>query len=163
MKPSSDIALFTTTFVTDRFLCLLHAVEWSGSARRLRDLFQPGAVILPPRRVTRWQVAGVWPQARRSVDELPDDVGVTSVPVRLSDHVDQDPVQVHLGALARPPRDVADDVEVQGVESLVRSRPAVTGPMPNNRVRPVPEAVTRAAICVPIYLIRASRARMSAR
>jgi hypothetical protein len=42
-------------------------------------------------------------------------------------------------------------------------RPAITGPMPNRPVRPVPGAVTGAAIWPPRYLSLASRARMSAR
>jgi len=57
------------------------------------------------------------------VDELADDIGMPSVPVGLGHHVDQDPVQGHLLSAGWPPRHVADRIQAQRLDRLVRVRP----------------------------------------
>jgi len=57
------------------------------------------------------------------VDELADDIGMPSVPVGLGHHVDQDPVQGHLLPAGWPPRHVADRIQAQRLDRLVRVRP----------------------------------------
>jgi hypothetical protein len=84
----------------------------------LRDAFQPIVVALPPRFVRRRQIVVIRLQASSSIDEFADNVGMASVPVRLSDHVRQHPQQRHF-ALVTPPRHMADRIERQGTDSFV--------------------------------------------
>jgi hypothetical protein len=52
-----------------------------------RHALKPIPVVPPPSLVTRRHVVVVDPQPHSSVDQFPDDVGVTGMPIGLSDHV----------------------------------------------------------------------------
>src|SRR4051794_32170027 len=69
------------------------------------------------------------PHPDRAVGELPDDVGVPGVPLRLGDHVHEHLVQGRVPALLRPPRHGAGGVQVERVDRRVgvRPDPAVEG------------------------------------
>jgi hypothetical protein len=73
-------------------------------------------VATPPCRTTAVVVIRL--QASGSIDEFTDNIGVASVPVRLSDHVRQHPQQSHF-ALVTPPRHMADRIERQGADGFV--------------------------------------------
>jgi DNA-binding MarR family transcriptional regulator/GNAT superfamily N-acetyltransferase len=97
-----------------------------GALRRTRlagRFLKPVPVADPPGFIPRCEVAVVGPQPGGPVDELPDDVGLTGVPVGLGDHVHQDPVQRDLAPALLPPRHVADRVQRQRADRGVRERP----------------------------------------
>ena len=71
------------------------AQRWCGSGRPLDS----APVVLPPGLVADGHVVVVRPHPDGPVDELADDVRVPGVPVGLGDHVHQDLVQCHLGAI----------------------------------------------------------------
>src|SRR4051812_26114829 len=68
------------------------AVSALSAAGLPGDGLQPVAVALPPTLVARRQVVVAVEEAGGSVDELANDVGVPSVPVRLGDRVHQQAV-----------------------------------------------------------------------
>lgn len=73
----------------------------------LGQVFEPTAIVGPPCLIARCHVVVAVAQPDRPVDELTDDIGVSSVPMGLSDHMYQDPVQRHLTPIVWPPRHVA--------------------------------------------------------
>jgi hypothetical protein len=86
-------------------------------------LFHSVIVGLPPLLIAWRQVGVPNGQTDRAVDEFADDVGMARVPVGVGGHADQDVVQRALVVVGRPPGDVADGIERQGVDGGVRVRP----------------------------------------
>jgi hypothetical protein len=76
-------------------------------------------VGLPPGLVAGGEVGAADGQADGAVDELADEVGVAGVAAGLGGHADQGVVQGHLVLIGRPPGDVADGVQGQGVDGGV--------------------------------------------
>jgi hypothetical protein len=99
--------------------------NWAGSALAgfpRRSLESP-SIALPPRGVARRHVVVVGPQPDNPVNEFPDYIGVTSVPVGFGNHVHQDPVQRHLPALLQPTWYVADRIQGQRINRRIAMRP----------------------------------------
>ncbi len=65
-------------------------------------------------------------EADGTVEEFPDDVGVSGMPERLGRHVHQRPVEGHLVAIGRPPRHPSDGVQRKTFDRRVR----MTGRLP---------------------------------
>src|SRR5436309_3096345 len=87
----------------------------SGLIRVPRHVLQPSSVALPPPHVAWRHVVAFPPQPDHSVNELPDNISMTSVAVRLGNYEYQHPVERDRSPLLRPPWHVTDSVQGQGI------------------------------------------------
>ncbi len=93
------------------------AGDSSVAAGFLGHPLQLAAVPGPPPLVHRRQVVAPLQQSRCPVDDLPNSVGVTGVPLGVHDDMDQDLVQGYLVLTGGPVRDMSDAVLSLAAES----------------------------------------------